>query len=191
MRVSIDEEGCLQVRPLYLHHYGGIYADLDFAAIRPADELLLLVQNSSVLLGKDCGLAQPGSDCEAYNQRLPNAFMASVPRHSFWMFAMHGILRGIWQQGVDAPIAPAPTSTGPAPLAWAHEAYLRYIQQVGYMSDVLILDKQIYPFSWTEHHGQYSLGCCFDDENVTYNGACCQSQFPEAYVISFWSATWW
>ena len=181
---------CLQVRPLYLHRYGGIYADLDFAALRPADELLLLMQNSSILLGRDCGLARPGDECNKYDQRLPNAFMISVPHHSFWLFAMHGILRGIWQHGVDAPIAPAYISTGPAPLAWAHEAYMQYIQNANYLDDIIILGKEIYPFSWTEHRGSYSLGCCFDDKDVVYNGSCCQALYPEAYVISFWSGTW-
>ena len=147
------------------------------------------MHNHTIILGKDCGTSEPG-DCEGYDQRLPNAFMASVPGHEFWMFLMHAILRGIWLKGVDAPIGPAYSSTGPAPLAWAFEAYLKYTKQLGITGEILVLENEIYPFSWAEHKGSYSLGCCFDDNAISYNATCCHEIFPEAFVVSFWSATW-
>ncbi|KOO53165.1 glycosyltransferase family 32 protein, partial [Chrysochromulina tobinii] len=39
------------VRPFYLYHFGGVYADLDFACIRPFDALLQRHASSQVLLG--------------------------------------------------------------------------------------------------------------------------------------------
>ena len=39
------------VRFFYLYHFGGVYADLDFLALRPFDELLQQFRRASVLLG--------------------------------------------------------------------------------------------------------------------------------------------
>ena len=178
---------------MYLHHYGGIYADLDYAAIRPADDLLALMQNATVLLGKDCGMANSG-ECDRHDQRLPNAFMASVPGHPFWMFVVYQMLRGIWRDGIDASMPAPNVATGPAPLSWAYAHYGRHQEQTSEQSDVsdiLILEKEVIPFRWTDHHGSYSLGCCFDNDNILYNVSCCQSMFPDSYLITFWSATWW
>ena len=177
----------LQTRPLYLHHYGGIYADLDIAAIRPADELLALMHKSSILIGQDCANAD-AETCGKNSQHLPNAFMASVRGHQFWMFVMHGILRGVWEKGIDSAVGEPNWTTGPAPLLWA---YKKYVEHANSTDEITILEKQIYPYSWADHHGTYSLGCCFDNDNLSMNTSCCQTMFPSSYVMSFWTATWW
>ena len=73
----------LQVRPLILYRYGGVYADLDSQALKPMSQLL---EGARVLL------AQMGNDTE-FDQSLPNAFMASTARHSFWMQFVRQIAR--------------------------------------------------------------------------------------------------
>ena len=46
-----------QVRPLYMHLYGGVYADLDFIALRPMQDLFEQQgNNAQVFLGQDCGV---------------------------------------------------------------------------------------------------------------------------------------
>ena len=60
---------------MYLHHYGGVYVDLDFESINPM---------GGYLKGKQLVLGRMGSDVHFYHS-IPNAFMASVPGHPFWI----------------------------------------------------------------------------------------------------------
>ena len=63
------------VRYMYLHKFGGVYVDLDFERIRPMDEYLK---------GKQLFLGRMGDD-ENFSHSIPNAFMASIPGHPFWL----------------------------------------------------------------------------------------------------------
>ncbi len=58
-----------------MHHYGGVYVDLDFESIRPMD---------SYLEGKKLILGRMGNNT-FIDHSLPNAFMASIPGHPFWI----------------------------------------------------------------------------------------------------------
>lgn len=60
---------------MYLHHYGGVYTDLDFESIRPMDEYLK---------GKRLVLGRMGNNTN-FRHSIPNAVMASVPGHPFWI----------------------------------------------------------------------------------------------------------
>ena len=66
-----------------MHRYGGVYVDLDMEALQPIDPL---VANLTV------ALAQMGDD-DSFEHCIPNAFMASRPGHTFWMFVVAEILR--------------------------------------------------------------------------------------------------
>lgn len=70
-------------RYLAMYHYGGVYVDMDFEALRPIDDLL---RDQQILFG-----FEPASHHSAYmvqtrglKQIVCNAFLASVPRHPFW-----------------------------------------------------------------------------------------------------------
>ena len=69
------------VRYMYLHHFGGVYVDLDFESIRPMDDYLR---------GKKVVLGRMGSDPK-FRHSIPNAFMASVPGHPFWIKVLNYI----------------------------------------------------------------------------------------------------
>ena len=56
----------------------GMYADLDFEALKKVEELLV---------GHKVYLAAMGTD-EDFEHGLPNAWMASVPGHPFWLFCL-------------------------------------------------------------------------------------------------------
>jgi mannosyltransferase OCH1-like enzyme len=58
-----------------MHYYGGVYADLDFESIRPMDKYLK---------GKQLVLGRMG-DNAFIDHSIPNAFMASIPGHPFWI----------------------------------------------------------------------------------------------------------
>ena len=66
------------VRYFYLYLFGGIYADLDTACLKPLDDL---TRKSGVLLGR------MGID-EKFNHSIPNAIMAASPRCEFWLFVI-------------------------------------------------------------------------------------------------------
>lgn len=69
------------VRYMYLHHYGGVYVDLDFESIKPMDDYLN---------GKQLVLGVMGPDKNRPHS-IPNAFMASRPRHPFWIKVLNYI----------------------------------------------------------------------------------------------------
>ena len=86
-----------------MHSYGGVYADLDFIALRPMQDLFEQQgNNAQVFLGQDCGVelntSRPRREqaCSGYDQSLPNAFLASVPGHDFWNFVIVQILGQAW-----------------------------------------------------------------------------------------------
>jgi mannosyltransferase OCH1-like enzyme len=60
---------------MYLHRFGGVYADMDFESIRPMDEYLK---------GKQLILGRMGDD-HNFGHSIPNALMASIPGHPFWI----------------------------------------------------------------------------------------------------------
>ena len=63
------------VRYMYLHKFGGVYADLDFESIKPMDDYL---KDKQLVLGR------MGHD-NNFEHSIPNAVMASIPGHPFWL----------------------------------------------------------------------------------------------------------
>ena len=66
------------VRYFYLHHYGGIYADLDAECNKPFPHLL----NYSLIFGAMAGSYGGYTQPEGY---VENSFMAASPGHPFWL----------------------------------------------------------------------------------------------------------
>ncbi len=60
-----------------------MYADLDFEALKNVEELLL---------GHKVYLAAMGTD-EDYEHHVPNAWMASIPGHPFWLFCLQHVIK--------------------------------------------------------------------------------------------------
>ena len=98
------------VRYAYLHHFGGIYADLDVECLKNSDEL---VKDKKIVLGV------LGDD---YNfiHNIPNAILASTKGHPFWLFLMNRITMVMHQNDkVEA-------TTGPIVLRDAYRLFLKY-----------------------------------------------------------------
>ena len=70
---------------MYLHKFGGVYVDLDFESIRPMDEYLK---------GKQMILGRMGLN-ESYEHSIPNALMASIPEHPFWIKVLEYITKNL------------------------------------------------------------------------------------------------
>ena len=67
-----------------------MYADLDYEAIRNMDDLL---QGHSVYLADMNSDLNFKSDDVGVSKLVPNAWMASVPRHPFWLICLQRIIR--------------------------------------------------------------------------------------------------
>ena len=74
------------VRLAYLHRFGGVYADLDYEAIRPLD--VLLSTNHAILGREHDGIGQVmrGRDF------IINALIASPPAHPLWLEVMRAMV---------------------------------------------------------------------------------------------------
>lgn len=74
-------------RLAYLHRHGGVYADLDYEALRPFDPLL--EADRAILARERQGIGRllRGHDY------VINAFMASPPGHPLWLDVMHAMVR--------------------------------------------------------------------------------------------------
>jgi mannosyltransferase OCH1-like enzyme len=66
---------------MYMYAYGGVYTDLDAESLRPVDELLA---------GRAAVVAVMGTNMR-FEHSIPNAFMASVPGHPFWLHLLYAI----------------------------------------------------------------------------------------------------
>ena len=105
-------------RYLYMHAWGGVYADLDVALLQPLNTLLRVQRrshNASVILGQE-PLAH-AVILERKRRQVCNAVMASVPGHPFWLEVVRRVAAA--QGGAD-PVG----STGPRMLEQVLSSWL-------------------------------------------------------------------
>ena len=105
------------VRYFLLHHYGGVYVDLDFECLRSID---VLIEGQELVLG-----LEPAQHLQRYRAKksvvhhlVSNAFMASVPGHSFWPHVFEYLAH---TRSCTDPV----DATGPFCLTWAYDAFSR------------------------------------------------------------------
>jgi hypothetical protein len=106
-------------RCLYLHHFGGVYVDLDIEPLRPLTHLI--ARHSCVL----------GTEPEVHAHKLwnksrlaSNAMMASEPGHPFWLRMLNEIARRARASAADAKTGKNPVSTtGPITLDAVYERW--------------------------------------------------------------------
>eukprot|EP00834_Sanchytrium_tribonematis_P004381 NODE_212_length_12593_cov_0.662638.p6 type:complete len:296 gc:universal NODE_212_length_12593_cov_0.662638:9952-10839(+) len=156
------------VRYLYLHKYGGVYADLDFECLKAIDPLL---ENGNVVLGKI-------SDDDDWLHNIPNAFMASKPNHDFWLFVIHLSISRMSLNFITEDV------TGPILIRDAYKLYEEYKS-----GEIVLLEPGlVYGFDWRKYSefecsSRYLFGVFFDE-------AKCKERFPDAYSITYWSHSW-
>jgi inositol phosphorylceramide mannosyltransferase catalytic subunit len=222
-------------RNMYMYAFGGyapvknqdnlrIYVDLDTECLRPFDRML-----SSQIATQVSTLQESASPSESpltplyqhaffgrmgpdpnHEHSIPNAWMASTPRHPFFMLPLEGIAQNLYS-GYNHFVEGL---TGPVALRyqiWMYEShynygrdlipYLRttvmnktYFETYDLRHSVTVLPPEmIYPFSWVSVWDgvvPYCLGggtsfterdLCKEELRVWENGA---------YCITYWTHTW-
>jgi hypothetical protein len=109
------------VRYLYMLEFGGVYADLDVVSLETLDEYLIGPANATAprrMQRPQLVLPRMGSFDS--HHAIPNAWMASVPAHSFWLFLLQRIQARV-DSGKD--LSRPEFVTGPAALK---RAYVKY-----------------------------------------------------------------
>lgn len=160
------------VRYLYLYHYGGVYADLDVKALKNLDPLLA---NHHGVLFSELGEPQ-------FDNNIPNAWMASAPKHPFWLCLIGQIMQTDRQFLGLLPIAEM--VAGPIVLTNTVLYYQRLHKQP--VMDILPMN-DIYPYSW--HNKTHPHVEC-SSQRDTFNETLCDAHFTNAYTITYWSHSW-
>jgi FkbM family methyltransferase len=160
-------------RFLYLHRFGGLYVDLDFAALRDQAPLL---KGAAIVVGT----LSPSN----HYYRIPNAYMASVPGNGFWL-----------QLANDAFHAPSheqkvETLSGPFRLQWGLEKYkppgLRILEQ-----------NRVYPIDWINftqwengrHYREDLVALARDMKGLTIQQI--RDRLPESFAVTTWNHNWY
>ncbi len=155
-------------RYFVLHHYGGLYVDLDFECLRPFEPLL-----------DDAGTCIMGIEPKIHAERLYNrdrlicnALMASPPGHRFWSHTIDCLVAYRGEKDVlDA--------TGPRMLDNAHKTY-------PHRDVVLKPSSTFYPVvDWDKK------GLLNDMERRHYARMVQDRSYPdESYAVHHWAGTW-
>lgn len=154
-------------RYLLLDHFGGVYADLDMECLRPMDSLLEGERLLIPLEPEAHNAAKVATD-HGMRRIVGNAWLASVPGHSFW-----GLVR---EEMVRRRADPGPlTATGPFLLTDLVDRC-----EEPEKTPRLLRSETVYPvtnldFEWLqarEAGGPHRFG-------------------PDTYAIHYWDGTWW
>ncbi|KAK9817793.1 hypothetical protein WJX72_002243 [[Myrmecia] bisecta] len=167
-------------RYLYMHKFGGVYADLDFECLRPMEQLL---ENKQVVL------AAMTNDT-AYDQNVPNAWLASTPGHQFWYFCLQQIIKAAGCKNDRWDWVEA--TTGPVMLTTASRAYLN----MGLPNVTVEAPGVIYPVDWRKTlwspaklEGLDEWSVCYPPHRA-FNETLCKAKSPHAFAITYWTHTW-
>lgn len=161
-------------RYFLLHHYGGVYVDMDFECLTPIDALL---KNRSLLLGEEPKEHVDYLVTQQYKKNyapLPplivcNAFMASIAGHPFWETVFSVLLERA--QEPDTIFA-----TGPLMLSHAWESYTNKNTTC-----VILPSAQLYPLTATE--------ALLGDIKTLLESRIKQSEHT-IYAVHYWAGSW-
>lgn len=151
-----------------LYHYGGVYVDLDAECIKPINNLiknkkLFLVQFNVNLFEKLFGFRK------LTDVVLQNGFMASKPKHSFWLHLFNSLInQDINKKHFETEFKFVFRTTGPLLLTSSYHNY----QSKYPNNNITILPYHLIdPISWCN----YDRSAC--------HGQSCRDQYPLAYSI--------
>ena len=177
MPTPIQRADC--ARYFYMLRYGGCYVDLDIESLKTLDP---------ALQGMQVALAYMTDDTES-ELSIPNAFLASVPGHPFWMFVIKRILQNFASDTIAKD--DAHRISGPIVL---RQAMLEY-QNTSSTGNLTILPPHtVYgvDYNWRGNSTmQHIFSACHAASN-DFNATKCKAFFPDSYAITYWSGdiTW-
>ena len=154
-------------RYVYLHYYGGIYADLDVECLKNSDEL---IKDKVIVFGVL-------GDDDNFVHNIPNAILASIKGHPFWLFLLNRITMLMHQNGEPEEM------TGPIILRDAYRLFVKYEQ---YKNDFYITKPGIlYGVDW--HKPLPNCVAAFGQHLDTTE---CKKNYPDAYMVTYWTHSW-
>lgn len=146
------------IRPFLMHHFGGVYIDMDQQNLR----------NLESLLGT-CDLVLSEGDRDNYI--IVNGFMASVPKHLFWLEMAKEMPKNM-KKIVNF-------ATGPYLI---HQVAHTYIQKVPH-SPIKVYDPiYILPFAWNQEQSVL--------EQCKISTELCKKLLPDSYVAMHYGHSW-
>ena len=149
-------------RYLVVCHFGGVYVDMDFEALKPLDTLL---EGRELFFAPEptSHLGTVPAKMRGLKSIICNAIFASVPRHPFWAHFFPML-----EQAKDEKTVM--DVTGPYLLSRACETYPQ-------PNDIMIVDSALlYPI--------YNSG-------LPVEGQTMEEARARAYAIHHWQGTWW
>lgn len=167
------------MRPILMHAFGGIYADLDLLPLSKLDSHLLFDERTSPA-GAWLGSMWVGDSTEeVMRYSIPNAFLASSgPHHPFWHHYIEDIAFH-WRAG-DIDRDEVESATGPVALWRAKTSWTDMDNNA--ILHVLPNDR-IYPFSWdSKNHGEKCV--CLAGRDPAFNPSRCDRLYPNAWTIT-------
>ncbi|KDN41388.1 hypothetical protein RSAG8_07503, partial [Rhizoctonia solani AG-8 WAC10335] len=196
-------------RSLYMHSFGGIYADMDSEAVAPIDILL----EAQKLTGGAPTAFLGTMETSSYDlHSIPNAFMAtSAPGHPLWLVAAQDTVdwsrARSWDRSVPVP-SPEYVS-GPVSLRRSIMNYSPSALKPSYTGEsntsadstfsetmapvVLFSPEIIYPFTWDRprpHISTATQECVCWMAMSTFNPGMCKRMTGAHWVIHYWKHTW-
>jgi mannosyltransferase OCH1-like enzyme len=186
------------VRFFFLYDFGGFYADMDSECLRPLEGMRNM---GDVLLGR------LGRDKD-FEHSIPNAVMASKAGQAFWLLAI-ALAAERLQEFLSGGRNDGPAGlTGPILLKDAVDFYISrtaedvrdYIREnvpelegeiasSDYGKIVILPPPTWYPLNWNNFIHTVLRKKIFGERHVVENTKARQL-FPEAYIVTYWSASW-
>ncbi|KAI8806337.1 nucleotide-diphospho-sugar transferase [Cladochytrium replicatum] len=213
-------------RYMYMYQYGGVYADLDVEAVQPVSVLWTTMQEESdrgesffytgqsavEAMGPtyakgtvDMALPLMGEDW-TWEHNVPNAWLASRPRHGFWLHLLHRVI-WLWNKHKEDFLAErirVEALTGPEALYRAVEDYARdskpgnaTLGVAGEALDKLYFVRPgiIFPYDWRHFlPGTWEIcsaeAWAFDEDECKLAYGATGKKGSKPISITYWSHSW-
>lgn len=168
-------------RYMYMYEYGGFYVDLDGECLESHHPLSL------------CGGVLLPLLSDEYNllENIPNAWLASIPKHPFWIHMLNRIMEK--NGGLNEDVVGI---TGPIALYHAvGEFYAKHLSELHENPVRFVQEGLIFPFNWYQPPHEINSVCSGSKRQIkTFDTDKCKEVlgvFPrKAYAITYWSHTW-
>ncbi|KIM33667.1 glycosyltransferase family 32 protein [Serendipita vermifera MAFF 305830] len=176
------------VRNMYMHRFGGLYADLDLIPLSSITEHLP-VFNSSIPAPMRIAYVGRMSK-ETFEHSIPNAFMASTSAgHPFWLRPLSFVQDNISDSNYNRQ---PEELTGPVALRRCVSDWQDQVDErngAGQYDEVRVIEGgKIYPFTWND--SPLSAQCICWPRNPTFDSQRCHQLYPNAWTITYWTHTW-
>ncbi|EGF78422.1 hypothetical protein BATDEDRAFT_90632 [Batrachochytrium dendrobatidis JAM81] len=160
-------------RYMYMHLYGGFYADLDVECLQSHAPIASIGGVVVPLMSRDY----------TYEHNIPNPWLGSAPGHPFWIYLLEKIKNATLSSQVEV-------STGPVVLYKALKEFEQEKMNENILPITYIAPEMILPYDW---HNNKGLGHLCSAQSGGFDPEECKKRIDpdkNAYAITYWSHTW-